>query len=60
MKIKELKQEHLLSVRCPTCGAAVRQPCELNTGVRRNTPHIDRKFEAAEAVENNNAVQMDA
>ena len=59
MKIKDLKQKQLFSVRCPTCGAAVGQPCELNTGGQRNAPHIDRKFEAAEALEIN-GIRMNA
>jgi hypothetical protein len=58
VKIKELTQKQLFSVRCPACGAAVGQPCELNAGGQRNTPHPDRKFEAAEAVENS-AIRMD-
>ena len=28
----ERKQELALTVRCPTCGAARGQECELNTG----------------------------
>ena len=59
MKIKELKSEQLFSVPCPTCGAAVGQPCQLIGAGTRNAPHIDRKYEVAEAVENN-MNQMDA
>jgi hypothetical protein len=40
-------------------GAAVGQPCELLSGGQRHEPHADRKYEAAEALENN-ANQMDA
>jgi hypothetical protein len=51
MKIRDLTEDQLLSVRCPTCGAAIKERCELNTGRPRNEPHRDRKFLAAEAVE---------
>ena len=59
MKIKELTQKQLLSVRCPTCGAAVGQPCILHAGGQRSEPHPDRRYAAAEAVENNR-IHMDA
>jgi hypothetical protein len=49
MKIRELTKDQLLSVPCPTCGAAVKEPCELTTGSRRSEPHRDRKLIAAEA-----------
>lgn len=35
-----------LAVRCPTCGAPPRVPCELSTGVLRKTPHRDRRLVA--------------
>ncbi len=60
MKIKDLKPKQLFSVPCPACGAAVGQPCKLNSGAQRNKPHPDRKYEAAEALENNAENQMDA
>jgi hypothetical protein len=51
VKAKELTVTQIISVPCPTCGAAVREPCELNTGAPRTEPHRDRKLSAADAVE---------
>jgi hypothetical protein len=51
MKTKELTPKQILSVRCPTCGAATGEVCELNTGTPRTEPHRDRKLSAADAVE---------
>jgi len=59
VRIKDLKPKQLFSVSCPTCGADVGQPCELISGAQRNEPHADRKYEAAEVVENT-MNQMDA
>ena len=58
MKIKDLKQKQLFSVRCPARGVAVGQPSELNSGGQRNARHPDRKYKSAESLENN-TVQMD-
>jgi hypothetical protein len=51
MKSKELTLKQILSVPCPTCGAATDQACELHTGALRTEPHRNRKLSAAEAVE---------
>ena len=51
VKTKELTPKQILSVPCPTCGAAIEEACELHTGARRTEPHRDRKLSAAEAVE---------
>ena len=51
VKTKELTLKQILSVPCPTCGAATQKACELHTGARRTEPHRDRKLSAAEAVE---------
>ncbi len=51
VKTKELTPKQLLSVPCPTCGAAIEEACELHTGALRTEPHRDRKLTAAEAVE---------
>ena len=51
VKTKELTLKQILSVPCPTCGAAIKEACELHTGARRTEPHRDRKLSAAEAVE---------
>lgn len=50
MKTKELTLKQILSVTCPTCAAAIAEPCELHTGARRTEPHRDRKLSAADAV----------
>jgi hypothetical protein len=51
VKTKELTLKQILSVPCPTCGAATEEACELHTGAARTEPHRDRKLSAAEAVE---------
>jgi hypothetical protein len=51
VKSKDLTLKQMLSVPCPTCGAAIEEPCELHTGALRTEPHRDRKLAAAEAVE---------
>ena len=51
VKTKELTLKQILSVPCPTCGAAIEEACELHTGALRNEPHRDRKLSAVEAVE---------
>lgn len=43
-----LKQ--ILAVRCPTCGAAPGQRCELSTGQPRTEPHSDRRWIAADKI----------
>jgi hypothetical protein len=51
VKSKELTLKQVLSVPCPTCGAATGEGCELQTGAERTEPHRARKLSAAEAVE---------
>jgi hypothetical protein len=51
MKTRELTPKQILSVPCPTCGAATEEACELHTGALRTEPHRDRKLSAAEAME---------
>src|SRR6267143_1091829 len=43
---KALSPKPLLAVRCPTCGAAPREKCQLATGQPRTNPHRDRPLEA--------------
>jgi hypothetical protein len=43
---KELSPKMILAIRCPTCGAAPGEKCELSTGQPRNNPHIDRRWVA--------------
>jgi len=51
VKTKELSRKQMLSVPCPTCGAAPEEGCVLHTGALRTEPHRDRKLSAAEAVD---------
>jgi hypothetical protein len=51
VKTRDLTREQIVSVPCPTCGAAAKEPCELNTGAPRTEAHRDRKLCAADAVE---------
>jgi hypothetical protein len=41
----------LLAVPCPTCGVDAGKHCLLHTGEPSPDPHIDRKLDAAEAIE---------
>jgi hypothetical protein len=41
---KELNPKQVLTVRCPTCGAAPGEKCELTTGQPRTNPHRDRRL----------------
>jgi len=45
---KEPSQRQALAVRCPTCGAAPGQKCELSTGQPRTEPHRDRRLIGAD------------
>jgi hypothetical protein len=45
---KELNPKQVLAVRCPTCGAAPGEKCELSTGQPRMNPHRDRRLIAAD------------
>jgi hypothetical protein len=54
VKNRNLTAEQILSVPCDTCGAAIGEVCQLNTGSPRTEAHRDRKLSAAEAAEKNN------
>ena len=51
VKTKDLTPTQVLSVLSATCGAALGEPGELNTGALRTEPHRDRKLSASEAAE---------
>jgi hypothetical protein len=51
VKTKELTLKQIQSVPCPTCGAAIKEACELHTGALRTEPHRDRKLSAADAMD---------
>jgi hypothetical protein len=40
---KESSPKDALTVRCPTCGAAPGEKCELSNGQPRFDPHRDRR-----------------
>jgi hypothetical protein len=44
---KEPSPKRILAIRCPTCGAAPGEKCELGTGQPRTEPHIDRRLIAS-------------
>jgi hypothetical protein len=44
VKTKELTPEQMLSVPCTTCGAAIGEACELNTGALRTAPQGSETF----------------
>jgi hypothetical protein len=41
---KEVTLKQVLAIRCPTCGAAPGEKCELSTGQPRTEPHRDRRL----------------
>lgn len=51
MKVKQLTPKQLCSVPCPTCHVAAGERCVTSVGGIRFWPHPDRKYLAAEAVE---------
>jgi hypothetical protein len=46
--MKTVSLQKILAIRCPRCGAAPGEKCELNTGQPRNEPHSDRRLNAAD------------
>jgi len=51
MRLEDLTPELVVSVPCPTCGAASERPCLLYSGDPHIDSHIERKFYAAETIE---------
>jgi hypothetical protein len=47
-RMKTISPRKILAIRCPTCGAAPGEKCELSTGLPRTTPHRDRRLIAAD------------
>jgi hypothetical protein len=45
---RELSPKQVLAVRCPTCGAASGEKCELSTGQPRTSPHRERVWIAGD------------
>ena len=54
VKMTDLTPQLLLAVPCPTCGVDAGKHCLLHTGELSPDPHIDRKLDAAEAMEAEN------
>jgi len=48
MKAKKPTIKKVEAIRCPTCGAAPGEKCELSTGQLRTEPHRDRRLIAAD------------
>ena len=48
---KELSSRKVLAFRCPTCGAAPVEKCELTSGRPRTEPHRDRRLIAKDQPE---------
>ncbi len=44
--MSELTPKEIQTVRCPTCGAAPGEKCELSTGQPRTEPDRDRRWNA--------------
>jgi hypothetical protein len=49
---------HILSVRCPMCGARPKEKCVLSTGQPSAKTHLDRELLAAKAPRPENAAQV--
>jgi hypothetical protein len=58
MKTRELTPDQMLSLPCPSCGAAINQPCKLKMGPPRFEPHAGRKRAAADAIEETKKVKV--
>jgi hypothetical protein len=51
VRMTDVTPQLLLAVPCPTCGVDAGKGCLLHTGEPSPDPHIDRKLDAAEAIE---------
>jgi hypothetical protein len=49
--MRDLTNDQLSSVPCPTCGVAAGKRCLLHSGALRSESHVDRKLYAAESIE---------
>jgi hypothetical protein len=47
VKSEKLTLRHILSVRCPRCGAKPNEKCALSTGHPSAKTHLDRELAAA-------------
>jgi endogenous inhibitor of DNA gyrase (YacG/DUF329 family) len=51
MKKKDLTQDQMISVPCPTCGMPKGKGCVLYSDGLRFEPHVSRKLAAVDALE---------
>ena len=57
MRTQKLPLKHVLSVRCPMCGAPPRSRCKLSTGHPSLQVHFDREKAAAKVAAPDNFSQ---
>ena len=57
---RDLTPEQVLTVQCPTCGAAVGKRCEYGAGGFRSTPHRDRELDARDTASQSQLVKTRA
>ena len=56
MKKSDLNKEQILSVSCPTCTAAVGEPCVWISGGINPGPHMNRELSASEIIRHRKAI----
>ena len=57
VKPEKLTLGHILSVRCPMCGAMPKQKCTLSTGHPSIKTHLNRELAAAKVARPENSGQ---
>jgi len=57
VKPEKLTLGHILSVRCPMCGAKPKQKCTFSTGLPSAKTHLNRELAAAKASRPENSGQ---
>jgi hypothetical protein len=58
VKPGKLTLGHILSVRCPRCGAKPKEKCTLSTGHPSTKTHLDRELAAAKVPRPENSGQV--
>ena len=53
MEQKEMTNEQLSSVTCPTCGASIGEPCAWDFGGLRLGTHLNRELSASAEIKRN-------
>ncbi len=54
---EKLTLAHILSVRCPMCGAKPKEKCTLSTGHPSTKTHLSREVAAAKVSRPENSIQ---